>query len=277
MGQALGRLLLDRGEPVIAVASRRLERSEAAARFIGGATAVPYSRLPELAARLLIAVSDDALTLVADVLAGAGMKRGVAVHTSGAQGPEALAPLAAAGVSCATLHPLQTIASPEQGVSALPGVAFAITGDGPAAEWAAHIATLLSGEVLRIPSERLPLYHAAAVMASNYVVGLIDAAAMLLEAAGVERHQALRAIRPLVEASAGNALTLGPVNALTGPIERGDVRTVAAHWKVLAATPEAVREFYRGAGLYVIELARRRGLSEADTRKLRELLRESGT
>jgi len=273
IGQALGRLLRERGEPVVAVASRSPERARAAARFVGGVRAVGYSEAPECASRVLIAVPDDALSSVAEAVAGAGMKDGACLHTCGTRGPEALAVLAAQGVSCGALHPLQTVASPEQGLSALPGAAFAVTGEGPAAAWAQRIVALLDGLVLRIPAERRPLYHAAAVMASNYVVGLIDAAVMLMGAAGVEEDRALRALAPLVRASSMNALTLGPLKALTGPIERGDVETVSLHMQALAETSAPVREFYRSAGLYVVTLARRKGLPAASARKLEELLR----
>jgi predicted short-subunit dehydrogenase-like oxidoreductase (DUF2520 family) len=275
MAQALGRLLLERGEPVAAIASRNPDRAAAAARFIGGVEAVAFAELPRRARRLLIAVPDDALSALACVLSEAGMRQGSAVHTCGTRGPEALAALAAHGVSCAALHPLQTVATPEQGVMALPGAAFGITGEGPAAAWAAHIAGLLDGLILRIAADRRPLYHAAAVMASNYVVGLIDAAVALMNAAGVDEEDALRAIAPLVRSSSENALNLGPVKALTGPIERGDLETVSLHSKAMAQAPQSVREFYRAAGLHVVTLARRRGLAGELARKLEEVLLNS--
>ncbi len=275
VAQALGRLLRERGEPVVAVASRSLEHARAAAAFIGAAQAVDYASLTRRANRVLIAVADDAVPLVAAVLAESGMKEGAALHTCGARGPEALAPLAANGVSCATLHPLQTVATPEQGLAALAGCAYGITGEGPAAAWAERIAALLGGHALRIAADRRPLYHAAAVMASNYVVALIDAAAMLMGAAGIGENDALAALAPLVRASAANAIGLGPVRALTGPLERGDAATVAAHCSALATgIPPSVRGLYRAAGLHALEIARRRGLLEADARKLEEILRK---
>ncbi len=243
-----------------AVASRDRARAQAAAAFIGGgAEAVSYPELPRHASRILIAVPDDALAPVAALLA-VEMRGGEAVHTCGARGPEALAPLAARGVSCASLHPLQTIANPEQGVANLPGVAFLISGEGPARAWGEQIAALLGGRSLSLPDAAKPLYHAAAVMASNYVTGLMDAAAALLRQAGIPERQALDALGPLVRASVANAIALGPAAALTGPIERGDVATVALHWRALAAADPTVRELYRSAGRHVLALALRKGL-----------------
>jgi predicted short-subunit dehydrogenase-like oxidoreductase (DUF2520 family) len=98
---------------------------------------------------------------------------------------------------------------------------------------------------------------------------------MLMSAAGIGENEALAALAPLVKASAANAIGLGPVRALTGPLERGDAATVAAHCSALAVgIPSSVRGLYRAAGLHALEIARRRGLSEADARKLEEILRK---
>jgi predicted short-subunit dehydrogenase-like oxidoreductase (DUF2520 family) len=278
MGQALGRLLRERGEPIAAVASRTPERAAEAAAFVGGgAKAFGYRELPQYAARILIAVPDEAIADVARVLAEAGMHRGTALHTCGARGPEALAPLAAMGVACGALHPLQTVANPEEGVRALPGVAFAIDGDGEAGVWAEHLVALLGGLALRISAEARPLYHAAAVMASNYVVTLISAAVILMKEAGVEESLALRALAPLARTSVENAADLGPAAALTGPIARGDAATVRAHLAALEGGPEPVESLYRIAGLATLELARRRDLPEARARAIEKLLRKGET
>lgn len=270
LAQALGRLLAEAGQPLAVLSGRDPEHAAAAAAFVG-APVVPLEELPGRAARVLVAVSDDAIRCVAERLAAAGMRHGVALHTSGVYGPEALAPLAAAGVCCGAIHPLQTIATPKQGLSALKGAAFGITAQGAAAAWARQIVSLAGGLAIEIPAGRRPLYHAAAVMASNCLVGLVDAAVMLLKEAGVAESQALGALAPLLEASCRNTLALGPRNALTGPIQRGDHQTVALHWKALAEVPCEVRELYRACARQLICLARRRGLEEASAERLEQL------
>lgn len=260
IAQALGRLLRDRGEPVAAIAGRDAHHTDAAAAFVG-VRAVSYAELPDYCKRVVIAVPDDGLDAVVSMLAGS-MRGGEALHTSGMRGPEALRPLEALGVSCAALHPLQTVTTAEQGLTALPGSTFAITGSGFAATWALHIVELLGGEALQISPANRPLYHAAAVMASNYLTVLMDAAVILMREAGVEPAQVLRALAPLSRASIENALTMGPVAGLTGPVERGDNGTVAAHLSALAQAPESVPEsvkaLYRAAGLHAIDMARRK-------------------
>ena len=272
LGQALGRLLRERGEPVVAIASRDLAHARAGAAFIVGVEAVSYTELPARASRVLICVADDAITPVAHILADAGMRTGAALHTCGALSAEALAPLSEAGVSRGTLHPLQTIPTPERGLEALLGISFAIDGGGPAVAWAERIAKLLGGHVLRIAPEARAIYHAAAVLAGNGAIGLLDAAVILMSSAGVEEKDALRALGPLVRTSIDNSLAIGPRDALTGPASRGDARTIAAHWQASAEAPETVRSLYRAVSLRLLEMARRRGLSEDLARSVETVL-----
>jgi predicted short-subunit dehydrogenase-like oxidoreductase (DUF2520 family) len=169
------------------------------------------------------------------------------------------------------LHPLQTVATPDQGVRALPGSAFAVVGSGEAAAWAAEIVALLKGCALEIRPEQQPLYHAAAVMASNYIVALVDAAVILMGEAGIGRDTALRALAPLVTASSANVVALAPEAALTGPIERRDRETVGAHLSALEQAPRTVSELYRSAARHTVELARRKN-PDADYSALERML-----
>jgi predicted short-subunit dehydrogenase-like oxidoreductase (DUF2520 family) len=275
VAQALGRLLADRGEPVVAMAGRDAARSAAAAAFVGhGTEAVSFERLAASVHRILVAVSDDAVSDVAHRLAAAGMRAGAALHTCGARGPDELAPLQAAGVSCGVLHPLQTVATAEQGVAVLGGSWFAVAGDAASAAWAVRICELLGARRLLVAPDRMPLYHAAAAMASNYVTGLLDAAVILMKTAGIDEETALGALGPLVRAGVENTLALGTAKALTGPIRRGDVETVRRHLMSLAGVPPLARELYRSAGLHVLDLARRAGLAEPQARAIEALLRE---
>lgn len=271
LGQALGRLLHDKGEPIAAVACRSLERARAAAAFVGeDVAAAATAELPRYASRILITVPDDAITGVAATLAAAGLK-GMALHTSGTLGLAVLEPLARIGVACGSLHPLQTVPSPAQGVAALPGAWFALSGDAPAAAWARRIVDLLGGRAFEISEECRPLYHAGAVMACNFFAALLDAGLKLFGQAGIAREQALAALAPLVSNGVANALRLGPERALTGPFARGDVQSVRAHWAALAGAPEPLRELYRAAARYTIDLARRSGLDETKAFEIERL------
>ena len=259
MGRTLGRLLAKSGEPVIAVASRNPAHASEGAAFVGShVRTTSLHELPRLANRVLITVSDDAVPSVAATLADGGLKDGVALHTCGALGPEALRLLAQQGVLCGVIHPLQTVATPEQGLAALRGIAFGIDGNGAALVWAREIVKLLEGHALRVTSEHRAVYHAAAVIVGNSVFGVVDAAVRLMEETGAGRDVALRALAPLVRASAKNAVSIGPAKALTGPIARGDVETVRSHLKALEKSPQPVADLYQAMGLYLLDVVRRK-------------------
>jgi predicted short-subunit dehydrogenase-like oxidoreductase (DUF2520 family) len=273
VAQALGHLLLHRGANVVALASRTRHTAERAARFIGPAMqVVTLPELPLLARRLLVATSDNSIEQVAQMLAEAGMSTGVALHTCGAKGPEALRPLRFRGVACGVLHPLQTIVTPEQGARDLVGVNFGVAGDPDAVEWADEIVKLLDGTPLRIKADRLGSYHAGAVMSSNALVAVIDAAVVLMMQAGIEEQAALTALEPIARASLENIFRLGPRTALTGPIVRGDVSTVTAHLDALATVPPTVAALYRAVAEQLLVISRERGLPAPTLRALQSAI-----
>jgi predicted short-subunit dehydrogenase-like oxidoreductase (DUF2520 family) len=276
VAQALGRLFWLRGEPIVALASRTRLNAERAAAFIGPTVeVVTWVELPRLAKRVLIAVSDDAIEAVARALATAGMAAGTALHTCGAKGPNALAPLRAAGVACGMFHPLQTVASPDQGVQSLEGVAVGIAGDDAALEWAGHLVKVVGGRRLYVDADRLGCYHASAVLASNALVAVVDAAVALLTRAGIEEPVALRALEPLARTSLENTFRLGPRQALTGPIARGDLATIATHLEALAQAPPGIDALYRAVSDRLLEISRDRGLPEPTIRALHAMLEGS--
>ncbi|MSV35752.1 MAG: DUF2520 domain-containing protein [Bryobacterales bacterium] len=269
VASALARVLRERGAPLRCVAGRNLEQAYVAAAFAGeGVEAVPIDCVPGVAQNVIIAVSDAAVTPVAEQLAKAGFTRGIALHTCGSRGPEALAPLADAGVSTGVLYPLQTFPTPEQGARSLPGTYFAIAGDGPALAWARELVALIPGKFIAAEPGKSALFHAAAVMASNYQMTLFDAALEALECAGANREEALAALAPIARATLENTLRMGPQAALTGPISRGDAATVRRNLDALRAVSRPTQDLYRAAGLRTIPIAVRRGLSPAAARTL---------
>jgi predicted short-subunit dehydrogenase-like oxidoreductase (DUF2520 family) len=135
-------------------------------------------------------------------------------HCSGILGPAVVAPHEGL-----TLHPLLTVTGPSTDFR---GAAAAIAGSTPRALAAARsLATALGMEPIEVSEDLRPLYHAAASMASNYLVTIEDAAEALARKVGVER----RHLVPLARAALDNWERSG-LAALTGPIARGDLETV---------------------------------------------------
>lgn len=277
LAQALARLLTTSGAPVRAVAGRTPERVEAAARYAGeGVRAATFSQLAALANHIVIAVADSAIEEVASEIASSPEAPSVVAHTCGAKGADCLATLKFRGVPCGVLHPLQTVPAPDAGLTSLRGSFWGVAGDRTAREWATGIVHLIGGEVIEIPEGANALYHSAGVMASNLVVAAIGAAQRVFcQATGVAPEVALRALAPLAMAAVSNALARGPQFALTGPVERGDAGTVAAHLEALRAAPPAARALYRAASLQALELATAKGLAPQAAAILKEILRRT--
>jgi predicted short-subunit dehydrogenase-like oxidoreductase (DUF2520 family) len=144
-------------------------------------------------------------------------------HTSGAT---PLSALAHAGVPAFGIHPLQSFAHP--GVR-FEGAGAAVAGSTPEAlAFATGLAERLGMKPFEIDDEGRAAYHAAASVASNFLVTLQAAAEAIAAGAGLDRDDARELLMPLVRQTVENLAELGPEAALTGPIARGDETTVEA-------------------------------------------------
>ncbi|ACY16219.1 Rossmann-like and DUF2520 domain-containing protein [Haliangium ochraceum] len=229
---------------------------------------------------VVLAVRDDAIAEVADALWQAGALRPtqVLVHCSGARAAaDALGITATRVAGAATMHPLRAITASASATSTLAGTIFGIEGDARGLPLVRALVSAIGGKALALAAEHMTLYHAAAAVASNYTVALIDAAVALLARAGITEAEALAALVPLVEGSVANVAAHGIAGGLTGPIRRGDRDTVERHLGALDALdddPESAR-LYRVLGLRATDIARRqRGRTTPAHDAIEALLRE---
>lgn len=220
---------------------------------------------------LLLAVPDHALSTVSQELALLGQApAGCAVlHLSGALSSDVLTPLAARGYAIGSMHPLQAIADPWGGHGRLRGAAYALGGEPAAITTARRLVDALSGTPIVVPPILRPVYHAAACMASNYLVTLLATSVRLMSQIGIEEEEALHALLPLVRGTLDNLEELGVAAALTGPIARGDADTVRLHLARLSAEE---RSLYCALGLETLRLARAAGLDGQRADELHSLL-----
>jgi predicted short-subunit dehydrogenase-like oxidoreductase (DUF2520 family) len=221
-------------DSIAIVGAGRLGTALAAAlRAAGHAVLGPLGRGADGrgATAVLLCVPDGAIAAAA-----AAVARGPLVgHCSGATGLEPLAPHEAF-----SLHPLMTVpAGAAPGV--LAGAGCAVDGATPRALAAAEaLAASLGMHATRVPAADRAAYHAAASMASNFLVTLEGAAERLAATAGVDRAL----LAPLVRAAVENWAARGAEDALTGPIARGEANTVARQRDAVAErTPELLPLF----------------------------------
>jgi predicted short-subunit dehydrogenase-like oxidoreductase (DUF2520 family) len=213
---------------------------------------------------VLLAVPDAAIeatsAALADVLAP-GVKPPV-VHLSGALGLEVLAPAANAGCATGAWHPFQPFAAVRP-PDAFAGSTIGVESEDPELlVRLEELARTIGARPRPVQGEQRALYHAAAMIASAYVVALAAQATDLLSELGWEQEEALGALLPLIEGAISNLHSEGLPDALTGPLRRGDAAPVARHVAALAALDRpATLEAYRALGREAVELARGTGLS----------------
>lgn len=270
VGQALGKLLLASGHEGVGLWSRSEETARAASTFLGlqgGFGALPTEALAR-AEVVLLSPPERAVEPLARAIAPQLRRGALVLHTAGSLPPVEGLP---EGISSGVMHPLQSIATPEAGLRSLPGAYFAISGDEVARRIAARLVEDIGGTPVRVESQLF--YHLGAVLASNTLYPLFDAALRLMARAGIPEEQARSMLLPLVRGSVENLARLSPAQGMTGPIARADAGTVSRHLEALEDEPE-IRAIYLALGRRAVELARSAGAEERGLDAIDALLAE---
>jgi predicted short-subunit dehydrogenase-like oxidoreductase (DUF2520 family) len=248
------------GVPVLGLWARRPAQARAAGATAGVAafSSAPPDLLLETRV-VILAVRDQEIGDVAAMLAGTGLigKRHVLLHCAGAASArELLGGVAEQVAGIGTLHPMSAISDGKLAMRALRGTVFGVEGDEAGRVAAGKLVAAIGGIVLPLDGSQMAAYHAAAALASNYVVAAIDAAAAVLASAGVAPEKAAQALVPLAEGALRNISAQGTTLGLTGPVRRADVETVRRHLKTLQDKP-ALAEIYRALAKRAVEIASR--------------------
>lgn len=259
VGMVLGRALHAAGYKIVAVSSRSLAKGTSAAALFQAEVADPLAAA-QAADLTLLTISDDAIpSVVADLAAAGAWQAGQSVvHASGASPSAVLAPAAMRGAAIGGLHPLAAFAHPEATLP--PGLTFAIEATGVLHAQLWRMAQDVGGYPLDLDPAHKTLYHAAAVIASNYTVTLAALATELFAQMGASPDQALQALVPLMRTTLDNMERQGLPQALTGPLLRGDVSTVHRHLVALDEYAPRVGALYRCLAHGTLPLAQQRGL-----------------
>jgi predicted short-subunit dehydrogenase-like oxidoreductase (DUF2520 family) len=275
VGTAVGVLLTRAGYAVAFVHDIDPSRAQEAADKMGAVCAADPIDKSHEADILLITTPDRLIGEVADDIAGRGGIRvgHIVTHMSGSLTSDVLNSVRAHGAAAASLHPLQTFADFTQALENIPGSVFCLEGDEQALPELRKMIGIFKGLEISIPKHQKVLYHAAAVVASNYLVTLLWTAVMLLETIGMDAKTAVGALSPLVEGALKNVRALGVPAALTGPIARGDAVTVADHIAAMKKERPDLLDFYRAAGRLTVKAARKNGnVPEALLKQIEEIL-----
>ncbi|MES2742265.1 MAG: Rossmann-like and DUF2520 domain-containing protein [Pseudomonadota bacterium] len=260
VGRVLGRRFAASGALLVQdVLTRSMESAREAVAFIGAGTAVASHGALRRADVTMLAVGDDRIVPACQALADAVALDGAIVfHCSGALAAGALAPARLAGARVASVHPVRSFADPEAVARAFDGTFCGVEGDAAALAVLCAALEAAGARPVMIDAQAKTVYHAAAVFASNYLVTLLDTALRAYQAAGIDEAVARQLVQPLVTETVANVLRLGPAQALSGPLARGDLATVARQQEAVERWDGAAGDLYRALVAPTAALAARR-------------------
>ncbi len=275
VGQTLGHLWAHSGLLKIThILNRSLPSAAHAATFIGQGKAVMHWDELIPADYYLLGCPDQAIADCCQRLAASGLLRAgdVVFHCSGALGSELLQPAREQGALIASVHPVKSFADPARAIQTFANTYCGVEGDAAALDLLRPLLAGLGGVSFVIDATHKTLYHAASVVACNYLVALQEVSVQLFAEAGVERALAMKILQPIVTETVGNIFTLGTERALTGPIARGDYPVVARQLAALQDWQPERAELYRLLGREALALAGERIKSAEDRERLGDLL-----
>lgn len=258
LGKTVARLIVNHSAGSIAgVCNASFESSSHAVKFIGaGAPCQNLDALPP-SDITFITVPDDQIMSVCEMYSRSANfnPSGTIIHCSGLLTSDALVAARKKGCHVMSVHPMRSFADPELSVKNFAGTYCAVEGEASSdAENAVfEILNAIGAKIIPINKHKKGIYHAAGVLASNYVVTLADIAMKCLRDSGVGNEDATSMVLSLMEGTLGNlAKTRSPEAALTGPIKRGDVGTIRKH--MAALEDEQIKTAYAALGELTLQL-----------------------
>jgi predicted short-subunit dehydrogenase-like oxidoreductase (DUF2520 family) len=199
---------------------------------------------------VFITTPDSEIIKVVQELSEMDHKGRIILHTSGTLASDHLKLLKEKGAAVGCFHPIQSVTVK---TSSFEGSWFDIEGDEKAVQMMKELASVLKIKTIEVSANQKQLLHVSAVMASNYLVTLTHLATQISKESGLEAEEIKQALLPLMESSLRNLYDLSPEDALTGPIQRGDVETVSKHVKLLKSNDKLL-SIYKKLGLLTLEL-----------------------
>ena len=281
VGTALGELFRSCGIAVSGYSSLLAEDAQASAEKTASDAYADAAEVVEASDVIFFTVPDGEISnawksLVASYGAAAcdALFGKIVCHCSGALPAAVFADAAEYGAKAASVHPLFAISGGESAQAKIGTALFTLEGDESALATVSALLDVCGVHHREIASSDKPLYHAAAVCASNLAVGLFASAQTMLERCGFGVDEARGALRALFVGNCESIAERGPIDALTGPIERNDAETVVGHLMAFREDPTLLKErdAYTALSRVVVEVAAAKH-PERDYSHIAEILR----
>lgn len=274
LGTALVRTLHERGFNVKSIFNRSSEKAKTLAEELNISSSGTFpSKFDDLGNLIFLTVTDSSINDVALKLntLSDDFSNKTVIHCSGNESSELLNCLSGNGASTAAFHPLQSFTQSSRPTD-FRDIYFSIEGDKKAKTILKKICNRLSSKWLEVSVKEKSYLHAAAVMASNYLVALTGASIDIGKSGNLKEEDLRQALLPLMQTTLENVKSTTPSEALSGPIARGDVQTVAKHLELLKTDRELL-SLYKMLGRQTLKVAEEKGsLDTSEVDLLRSLL-----
>jgi len=264
VGKTLARLWTRQSSFVVQdILNRSLASARRAVSFIGAGRAVERYADLRTADIYMIAAGDGQIAQCCEELAAAGKLSAhtLVFHCSGALPSSILQAAARNGAAIASVHPIRSFADPEQAANEFAGTYCGVEGDAQALVVLNKAFASIGGRLAPIDAGSKTIYHSAAVFACNYLVTLLDVAIQAYKKSGIPQDTALKLMEPLVRGTLDNVFRIGPADALSGPIARGDIATAENQLRAVHAWNKEYGNLYEQFMKLTADIAARRSTS----------------
>lgn len=252
LGKTIGKLIVQNNAArVVGIVNSTLQSGIVSANFVGQGIACENIHALPKAEIYLIATKDDLISDIANRLHAEPMKAGTIIfHCSGTLSSEILIKLKEKNCLIASIHPIKSFANPEQAISTFTGTYCAIEGDHEALHTITNLFQKIGGKVFSIDKNNKSIYHVGGVIANNYLVTLHYQAVQCYVKAGFDTSTAKQIVSKLMSEAMNNVNNASHSKALTGPIQRGDVKTVFQHITTLKkdSSLSTMKDIYSSMG-----------------------------
>lgn len=272
VGTTLGKYLSIHGKNVTGFYSRTHESADEAATFAETETYSSLCKLVEKSDVIFITTPDGVIHQVWGDLLHQDISNRIICHFSGSLSSHVFSGREEAGASGISMHPMYAFSDKFHSYEQFHTAYLTLEGDPEAVAVMKPMWEAIGHHVLTLKAEDKIKYHAAAAMASNEMLGLMQASLDILSECGFSEKDSMALLTPLVQGNIASMLKKGCVNALTGPVERGDAQTVRKHLQALEGSKAG--KIYQSLGSTMVELAKRRN-PDRDYTPVRTLFEKS--
>lgn len=273
VGTSLAAVLKRKGFHITGVSDTAEASLKTAERYLGKDVLYTQNNMDVVGAADVIAITTQD-RVIQDVAAEINAKaerldRKLIFHTSGADPSSVLMPLNEKGAFLGSLHPLQTFPDIDSAIGVLQDTCIFVEGDKNAVPLLRHLGDHIGAKVYTIAGKDKVLYHLSAVFVCNLLSALFYSGKGLMDKINIDFEPFL----PIIRATLKNIENKGPLAALTGPIVRGDVKTVKAHLASIEDM-ELHKKVYKALSEVAVQMAaERKTIDEKTIEALKDVLK----